>query len=228
MTTLSTEEFKAFQGLVTTDDGFKEKECTQYLHAATDFLLGKTPVSLIELGLEQRSPYGRSDYIIVADLKSNVGAVERHLIFFELKAPQCFLMQHDDSTRYRPSNDLVKAETQLIHYVQQAMGDQVLKERHGVVTSENVSAGGIIIGRDDHMANVNTDEKRRDAHLSFKLRQRALYREWNILTWNRILILSNPKFILGLTIGRLLSIQFQRVVIWLFVHVTRTGRDRHP
>ena len=49
---------------------------------------------------------------------------ERHMVFWELKAPQCNLVEVDDAaTRYRPTKDLIKAETQLLHYVHQAAGD---------------------------------------------------------------------------------------------------------
>ncbi|RWP64937.1 Shedu anti-phage system protein SduA domain-containing protein [Mesorhizobium sp.] len=192
MTILSAAEIAKFKTLVATDGSFNEKECSAYLYAATDYLLGVTPFRMKELSLEARSPYGRSDYIIVADIKSGHGAIETHMIFFELKAPQCYLVQLDDARRYRPTNDLVKAETQLIHYVEQAKGDGDLREKHGIVGPHQISAGGIIIARDDHIAKVDSDSKLVDARHSFKLRQRSLYQTWKILTWDRILEYVEP------------------------------------
>ncbi len=143
---ISEADFLEFKRLAD-EEGMRERECSAYLEYATDILLPQTPTLTVSLSLEQRSPYGRSDYIVIADLKSETGQTERHLIFWELKAPQCALVEIDDAaTRYRPTKELIKAETQLLHYVHQAAGDADLKERFDIRYAANIKAGGITSG----------------------------------------------------------------------------------
>ncbi len=187
-------EYEALKELLEAD-GQTERECSEYLKYATDWLLGQTPVRLLDLVPEHRNPYGRSDYLIVADLKSGVGQTERCLVFFELKAPQAYLMQEDRmARRYGPSPDLVRAETQLMHYVQQARGDEDLKQRWQVTLRENIRYGGIIIGRDGHIVRGGDNTAQEDALHSFGMRRELFYvpNHIRIETWDRVLCYLEP------------------------------------
>ena len=74
--------------------------------------------------------------------------VDRTAFIWELKAPQCFEMEPDNSqTRCRHTIDLIKAENQLIHYYHQARGDDLLRQRLKVMDPAKIEIGGIIIGR---------------------------------------------------------------------------------
>lgn len=187
---INAEDFAEFQRLADDKAGMRERECSAFLEHATDILLPQTPVLTISLSLEQRSPYGRSDYIVVADLKSETGQIERHMIFWELKAPQCRLVEIDDAaTRYRPTKDLIKAETQLLHYVHQAAGDTDLRERFDIRYPANIRAGGIIIGRDATLFKTADGATREAANHSLKIRQTHVYNkaQFKVMTWDRVL-----------------------------------------
>lgn len=179
-----------FQSLIDDQDTARERECVKYLEYAVDILLPQTPAATVSISLEQRSPYGRSDYIAVADLRSDTGQIERHMVFWELKAPQCHLVEIDDAaTRYRPTKDLVKAETQLLHYVHQASGDADLKERFNIRYASNIHAGGIIIGRDSHIFKPSKGATLESANHSLKIRHAHIYNkaQFRVMTWDRIL-----------------------------------------
>ncbi|WP_064831626.1 Shedu anti-phage system protein SduA domain-containing protein [Rhizobium phaseoli] len=192
---ISAEEYAEFERLAD-DESHRERECTRFLEEATDLLLPSTPVATIHIALEQRSPYGRSDYIVVADIRSDTGQQERHMVFWELKAPQCHLVEIDDSnTRYRPTKDLVKAETQLLHYVHQAAGDRDLLERYDIRYTANVIAGGIIIGRDNRLVRPGAGVDPAAAQHSYRIRQTHIYNKVQIrvMTWDRIMNLVKPE-----------------------------------
>jgi len=191
---LSPDEHQEFARLVSDTTGYRERECTPYLKVADDLLLGQSPVLVVDIATEKRSPYGRSDYIVVADLKSDTGQIDRHMIFWELKAPQCAIVEVDDAaTRFRPTKDLIKAETQLLHYVYEAARNRDLQERFGIRYAENIRMGGIIIGRSSSIAaqNANSD----DAFHSLRIRQSHIYNKAGIrlLTWDRIVDFATPQ-----------------------------------
>ena len=190
LTNAEHEAFRAFADLV---DGMRERECTPYLMHATNYLLPQYPVEQSDIALERRSPYGRSDFIVVATLKDEHGPTNKYLYFWELKAPQCALMEMDDAaTRFRPTKDLIKAETQLLHYVHQAKSDRDLQSRLDIRYPENIRMGGIIIGRDARIC--HDKEHQEAAEHSLRIRLQSLYDRsgMRILTWDRILEVTKP------------------------------------
>ncbi|MER9829154.1 DUF4263 domain-containing protein [Mesorhizobium sp. M0134] len=193
---LSPSEFAEFEGLVLTEEAQTETRCAPYLGGATDFLLRQTPYKLITLAPENRSFFGRSDYMVVADLRSETGPIERVVEFWELKAPQSPLMEYDQgASRFRPSKELVKAESQLIHYVHDARNSGNFAQRHEVRYPSKIKAAGIIIGRDRRYMHGGTETQQADAAHSFQIRMEAIYQvcQIRILTWDRILNFLKPE-----------------------------------
>jgi len=192
---INQQDFDDFCALIDTVEGHNEKDCSNYLHHATDLLLSQTPIATIEIAQEARSPYGRSDYIVIADMKNALGQTERHMIFWELKAPQCSLVERDDAnSRYRPTKDLVKAETQLLHYVHQARMDGDLQGFWNINFPDNIKAGGVIIGRDQRIVRPGADIHEGRARHSFRIREKSIYDAagFKVLTWDRIMEFIQP------------------------------------
>jgi len=192
---VNAQEYAEFLKLITIDGPKQEVACAKYLAHATLRLFPSFPSVAIEVDLEERMHFGRSDFLVVGEFKSGVGRPERRIYFWELKAAQCFLVQRDDAdTRVRPTIDLVKAETQLIHYVQEARGSDMFLRKFDV-RRENIKMGGIIIGRDGRLWNpAELRLQRRDAELSFDLREEVIYKPLGIqiVTWDRIAEDLNP------------------------------------
>ncbi|QDZ01962.1 hypothetical protein FQ775_17135 [Nitratireductor mangrovi] len=189
-------DFIEFLELCDVTDRHTERECARYLEHAVVGLLDRTPHWIGSLTFEQRSPYGRSDFMIVAELMSDMGTRERIVDIWELKAPQCPIMQSDSQLqRFRPSQDLVSAETQLIHYVYQAQRDGDLQERWQIRRPQNIRAGGIIIGRDGRWLGGGDAEQNRLAEESFEKRSEWLYRPSaiRVKTWDRVLDILKPQ-----------------------------------
>jgi hypothetical protein len=188
------DEFSEFEQLVDSKEGKNELACAAFLTFAGSLLMGQTPIALVEMKEEQRSYYGDNDYVVSADLKSVSGQRERVVVLWELKAPQCLLMERDDNAnRFRPTKDLLKAETQLIHYLHQAQQDADFRARYEVIHPNNVRAGGIIIGRASSITRGDDAEQRKAVH-SLRIRDEALYRPNHIQvrTWDWVLDAVRP------------------------------------
>lgn len=190
MTSITPEEYEKFESLVSATDSQTELECAKYLHFAARFLLPQTPINT-EFSREDRNYYGSTDFILSAKMKNDAAGEETVAYIWELKAPQCFLFEYDDSNnRCRPTKDFIKAENQLLHYLDQAAGDQSFRVRFGVMETKNIRGGGIIIGKSSgllkSMRNTKDSQKARKA---LDLRQKYLYAAngVRIITWDRIL-----------------------------------------
>jgi hypothetical protein len=185
---LSPVEFDQFCELL--EDGPRtEREAQAFLVHAAVFLMRTTPVRIRQVREEDRSYFGRTDFIVVADLRTDTGQIENFASIWELKAPQSFLMERDDNdNRYRPTKDLVKAENQLIHYIYDARGSAAFRERYDIRFTSNIKIGGIIIGRDDRIVDSDDERVISTAEQSLRIRQNALYEPalFRVLTWDRI------------------------------------------
>ena len=191
---LDAASFDAFMKLLEPTAERNEVECARFLDGATLRLFPESPKAELTVSFEERMHFGRSDYLVVGDFISNLGKPERRVYFWEVKAAQCFLARRDDAnSRVRPTTDLIKAETQLIHYAYEARGSQAFLRKYGVI-SENVRMGGIIIGRDDRIWDPVSDINPLDAELSFNLRVEQVYDRMNlsIITWDRIADVLRP------------------------------------
>ena len=108
--------FSKLEVLVLEPDKHTEAECEPYLTHAAGFLIQETP-SAIRAVRQDRNHFGSSDVILVVSVLNETMQVIDYASIWELKAPQCYLMEFDDNqNRCRPTVDLIKAETQLLHY----------------------------------------------------------------------------------------------------------------
>ncbi|WP_186257777.1 hypothetical protein [Burkholderia gladioli] len=172
----------------------QEIECQGYLHYASDLLITGLE-AVIEVGRrEQQLMVGRADYFIVYsgfDMNRRRG---RFASVWEVKAPQCFIFEEDTQERLLPSEDLVHAETQLMYYVTEVRGNQMLRERFEISRQDDVQFGGIIIGSDNRMVKRKSRSTIPEAHINrladeaLHLRTRIFYRpnQIRLLTWTAL------------------------------------------
>jgi hypothetical protein len=185
-----------FSDLVTTEGRKTEVECGNYLYHALFYLLPSQPVE-VYMEREHRNFFGSSDFIVSAKLRNDQGREVNYAYIWELKAPQSFLFEPDDNrNRFRPTQDFIKAENQLLHYYSEAEGSSSFRERYKVMTAKNIRMGGIIIGRTDRFArglgSSVLDEQNVTKALS--VRENYLYTTYGIriLTWDTILKAVKP------------------------------------
>jgi hypothetical protein len=120
------------------------------------------------------------------------GFSEKCAFVWELKAPQIILYERDDNKRrFRPTRDLIKAETQLLHYVAEHQDSSAFKEYYGLSPSSQIIPAGIIIGTNRRLlrlqTNGNTDfDEVAAARYSVFLRDNYMYRKSGIRvkTWD--------------------------------------------
>ena len=184
-------EYSELDALINTNDRLTERECGLLIHHAGDFLTNGVARSITTCNLEDRNYYGSSDLVVVAEMRSDTSKDELNVFIWELKAPQCFLMEKDqNNNRYRPTKDFAKAENQLIHYLDYARNDSNFRIRHQIVDPSNIQAGGIVIGRFPDRITAGTSDAERDRALkSLQIRKNLFYSPQGIriVTWDRIL-----------------------------------------
>jgi hypothetical protein len=105
-------------------------------------------------------------------------------------------MEFDDNKqRCRPTIEFIKAENQLLHYGRQAIGDDLFRQRLGIMDAANIKLGGIIIGRSDRLLkggrSASDDER---ATESLNIRNHFFYSHHGIrvFTWTTILEYLRP------------------------------------
>jgi len=192
---ISPEELAELRALIRSDGRNTERECQQFLHHATALMMRATPVGDAILDQERRSYWGDSDYIFGATLRTDADREEQFVSVWELKAPQCFIMERDENDRrFRPTRDLFKAENQLLHYAYEAERNGVLHEHFGIAKKDNVKIGGIVIGRSDTWVNSADPEIVKRAKNSFDVRSAYFYRSMGIrvMTWDHVLAFLEP------------------------------------
>ena len=136
------------------DDSWRELDCRPFLSYIADLLCRETPNRLLRVGSEEPTRFGSSDYVVSAEI-SHGGISERVAYVWELKAPQVYLYEMDDNLRrFRPTADLVKAETQLLHYVSEYEDSKGFKEYYDLRPNSRILPAGIIIGRKDNFARI--------------------------------------------------------------------------
>ena len=127
-------------------------------HIAED-LCDERPNNIFRVGgQEEPTRFGRSDYVVSAEVP-RPGASLRCAFVWELKAPQVFLYEQDDNARrFRPTRDLIKAETQLIHYASEHEYSTGFKEYYKLTPRSPIIPAGIIIGTDSRLIRRKNDE----------------------------------------------------------------------
>jgi hypothetical protein len=182
----------ALQTLVNAQDGHKEKQCQPYLERAQRLLLPRTPVQIIEFSREEPSRAGRSDFVISAAFGDS-GTFEKNAYVWEVKSPQTFLFEPDDSAqRLRPTKDFIKAETQLAYYVLELQDSPTFRAKYDLDAFSKVIPAGIIIGRSDAMCKPidgATAKQQQDLERSaLIMRKNLIYgpAQLTIFTWDDV------------------------------------------
>ena len=172
-----------------------EVRCMELLAMAPGHLVQGAIVAADSL-IEQRSFFGDSDLTVRATIRDDRNSAGRKAYIWELKAPQCFIMEKDaNNNRYRPTMDFIKAENQLIHYAHEAQGNRRFGERLGVMKQSDILIGGIIIGRNNNiLKDAQSDGERERAWDSLSIRQSYLHDHHHIrvMTWDAVLELLRP------------------------------------
>lgn len=196
--TLNASEFAAFEILVADTSGKRELECGPFLKHAGNLLIQRSICSAVT-HYEIRSHAGDADLILVAEVQNDIGKKEKVAVHWELKAPQCYLFEYDDNkNRCRPTKDLIKAENQLLHYVEESFANDLTRTMLGVQNRSDIRPGGIIIGTKDTM--LRSPKCARDvykAELALRLRSERLYQAQGIrvLLWDRVLDALRPSIV---------------------------------
>jgi hypothetical protein len=194
MATATQEVYEDFKALIEYDGGQNEIECGNYLHHAIAYLL---PMTVIESNFdrEDRNFFGNTDFVISAKLIDDASTEAMCAFIWELKAPQCYLLEKDDNrNRFRPTMDLVKAENQLLHYYQEAIDNDGFRQRFGVMDRQNIRLGGIIIGRSDRLARSYEERDKPSMDTALKVRKEYFYssRGIRLFNWDRLLTFIRP------------------------------------
>lgn len=181
--------YAELKGLID-DVNNRELECRQYLQYAR-YLLFREPVIKFEyVEHEYRGHGGISDYVISGRVRDESGIECVRAYVWELKAPQCFVFKKDTKNRLRPSEDLIQAENQLLHYYDELKGSDQFRAEFGVTHPDNVCLGGIIIGCDKTKVMGEYEEAKKAKLYEKAIRCRKLLYDpakIRLMLWNHIL-----------------------------------------
>lgn len=183
--TLTTAEWASFRALIDEPKVHKELECQAYLIHAAGLLLPGDPSSVVA-ATEERNFFGRTDFIIAADILDDTNQISRHAYIFELKAPQCHLFETATTNRCQPTRDFMAAENQLLHYYDEAVGNGRFRQRMNIVDQDNIHIGGVIIGTLGRLLRGGGNLPA--ARTALKVREKYFYpsKKLRVLTWDRI------------------------------------------
>lgn len=171
--------------------GRNEIECGTVLgeaNAASVLLAGGEQMLFVDA--ELRTSSGDVDLLICAEESVAGGQNCRCVYVWELKAPQLFLFRVETQGRAAPTEDLWKAENQLLHYHSYVAGSQQNRNNFRVLSPNHVRLGGIIIGTNrtfvKRSKEVSPKKARRLAETARDIRQQIFYRPVGIrlLTWD--------------------------------------------
>jgi hypothetical protein len=188
-------EFSRFEALVFEKTRYTETECESYLAQAAGFLVPGTPIDLSALR-QDRNYFGSSDLTVTVSMLDELMAISNSAYIWELKAPQCYLMEYDDSkTRCRPTAELIKAENQLLHYGHESQYNDAHRARLKILDRDRIKLGGIVMGTKDRLLKGGSgpgDIER--ATNSLNIRKRYFYEPNNIriITWDRLVEYLRP------------------------------------
>jgi hypothetical protein len=187
-------EFNEFKAAIERENVHNEIECGNFLHYAIEWLLPKTSIET-KFQKEDRNYFGSSDFVISATIFDDQSKMIRHAYIWELKAPQCYIVERDDSkNRFRPTTEYVKAENQLLHYYQEALDNDGFRKRFEIMDANNIRMGGIIMGRSDRLVSNFDPKDQQNVWTALTLRQNYFYHAHGIrlLTWDRVLAFTRP------------------------------------
>jgi len=192
---MSSEEEKnlrEFKEQIERTDAHTEQECAGWLKYFPWALLPALDGTITYLDNEQLCSAGRVDMIVIAEILEVGGITRPGAFIWELKAPQLPLFKMETQNQACPTPELYSAENQLLHYHHSVANSGHLRDRWGIVSSDHVKFGGIIIGRDN--AIIRSEKKdlilgERLASQAIRIRESVFYRTSGISvwTWDRIL-----------------------------------------
>lgn len=172
-------------------DSRKEHECRALLNHVPQLLFGETVIEAQEPEKEYRGHSGDSDYIVYGRVADESGYECKRAYIWETKAPQCFIFEKDDSrTRLRPTEELIKAETQLLYYHYENSQSTLFYEQFGITSQADVRIGGIIIGCHKTRVSGVSSASQTEALYKRAVRIRNEYFYKNsirLLTWDEVL-----------------------------------------
>ncbi|MCK4731661.1 MAG: hypothetical protein KAT65_04300 [Methanophagales archaeon] len=182
--------FDKFESLIN-DERNREHDCRQYLQYAKYLLFREEPpIEFVYVETEYRGHSGDSDYVISGKVHVESGFECVRAYVWELKAPQCFIFKRDTENRLCPSDDLIQAENQLLHYYFELKGSDQFRDDFGVTHPDNVCLGGIIIGCDKTHVRGEYEEAKKAKLYEKAVKTRLFLYECagiRLMTWDRIL-----------------------------------------
>ncbi|MBR8184905.1 DUF4263 domain-containing protein [Burkholderia ambifaria] len=179
----------------------QEIECQEYLHDASALLINGLDAVVDVSRREQQMMVGRADYFIIYsgfDMNRRRG---RFASVWEVKAPQCYVFDEDTQERLSPSIELIHAETQLMYYVAEMRGNQMLRDRYNIRSDDDIQFGGVIIGCDERMvkrkarSSIADEQMNRLVDEAMRLRTKTFYRpnQMRLLTWSALVEHLTPR-----------------------------------
>jgi hypothetical protein len=189
------QKYEALRQLIDSTDN-KELQCREYLQHVHEVLAREIIRNDMYVERERRGNSGDSDYVFSCRVCDGTMIEPVRAYVWELKAPQCHIFSRDTDNRLRPTNDLINAENQLLHYHHELQGNDDFKREHSITHSDNIVLGGIIIGCHTTrvQGNYPEDKKERLFEKAMTIRQKYFYNPCNlrVLTWSFILDLFRP------------------------------------
>lgn len=175
------------------EKGHQELTAREYIQYAKELFVHETPLEFRELRTEYRTTNGDIDLIVPCVLEDEAGSKKNVVYVWEVKSPQTSIFCHDNKNRVKPTNELVKAENQLLHYFEECKLSQQFRTEFAIVDPEDVRLGGILIGKreclvQDHR-NYTVEIKIQLYNKARNYREKHFYRASGIkmLTWDRVL-----------------------------------------
>lgn len=167
-----------------------ELQCREYLKYTADVLFRESGIDIV-CDAEYRQHTGSSDYI-VAGRGHESGSTCWRVYLWELKAPQCSLFVKDPNSKNRlfPSEELLKAENQLLNYYDELRESGDFRDEFKITHPANVCLGGIIIGSSKTKVKLDKESETRKDYLfekAWRCRKLFYKSEIRLMLWDNIL-----------------------------------------
>jgi hypothetical protein len=143
--------------------------------------------NFVEVEMERIENLGKSDYLIIADVIRS-GDCYRRAYLWELKAPQCYMYEHDTGTRLKPTSDFMSAVNQLLNYYYGLKENGAFLQEYNISAPSDISMGGIIIGchRTKVRGTYTENEKIRRYNIAKRVRDQLYEGKLKVRTWDEI------------------------------------------
>jgi hypothetical protein len=184
--------YNNLKALIDDEKHRKEVECAEFLKNVPHRLVREVIHRIIHQGT-LRGHTGDADWLVVADVFDGTNQMVRVAYLWELKAPQCHIFKKDSSSsnRLTPSDDLIKAETQLLYYHHEQREGGILRNKYSVLPHK-IMLGGIVIGCDRTLVAKTGNQDQKQIHYDFQLAKHVRDSFWygcrlELLTWSAVL-----------------------------------------